>query len=306
VPTRPLVSVLTPTYNGANVVAATIESVLAQTYEPVEHVLVDDASSDDTLAILRDYESQHPDRIRVLAHRDRAGPCRRRNDALEAARGSYLAWLDHDDVWLPEKIERQVEALDADPRVGFVYTQSEAFDDVSGETVDRTRVDLEGDVLERLFVEGCVLASSTVVIRRDALEGRGLGFRDSEFSFGDDYFLWLALALDWRLARVDEVLVRLRRHDRNESARSARERGLAPSVALLEEFLETFPEATERLGALRRIGLARSWGWAADYERRRRQRMRAARYAGRAAALDPRGAARFLLRATRRRVARIS
>jgi glycosyltransferase involved in cell wall biosynthesis len=299
--TRPLVSVITPTYNGAAFVAETIESVLAQSYEPIEHVLADDASSDGTGDIVEAYGKRHPDRIRVLRMSERAGPCRRRNDALDAARGSYIAWLDHDDVWLPTKIERQVEALEADPGAGFAHTQYERFEHGTGRTVFRSRSDAQGDVLKRLFVEGSIVAPSTVLIRRDALDRRHLRLRDSDFAFGDDFFLWLALSLDWRLVLVDEVLTRVRQHRANTSeAVAAEDNWLVASVGLLDEFVQTFPDAAEKLGPTRRIGIARHWAWAAWYELRRRRRVRAARYAARAAALDPAGAGRFALRTARR------
>src|SRR5918994_1896974 len=120
---RPLVSVLTATYNGEAFVAETIESVLAQTYPHVEHVLVDDGSTDGTPAILEEYARRHPDRVRVLLRQANAGPTRRRNEAFEASRGELLAWIDHDDLWAPTKLERQVPALEQDPTVGLVYTQ---------------------------------------------------------------------------------------------------------------------------------------------------------------------------------------
>jgi glycosyltransferase involved in cell wall biosynthesis len=294
---RPLVSVLTATYNGAAFVAETIESVLAQTHPNVEHVLVDDASDDETVSILREYERRHPDLIRVIAAVERAqtvGPTRRRNEALEAARGSLLAWLDHDDLWSPDKIERQVAVLERDPGIGFAYTQWELFDHDTGDVLERSRIRPGDDTLGRLFVEGCFLASSTVVWRRDAMEKRGLRFRDSHFSWGDDHFLWLGLALDSRGELVDEVLTRLRRHGANESVRLAGENLYPRSIELLDEFLRTYPEAAERIGSAHRLGVARHHALAAIYELQHGRRGRAAAYALRAAARDPAGAARYL------------
>jgi glycosyltransferase involved in cell wall biosynthesis len=298
---QPLVSVLTATYNGAGFVAEAIESVLAQTYEPIEHVIVDDASSDGTAAIVEGFASRQPERVRFIRASERAGPCRRRNDALDHACGSLVAWLDHDDVWLPGKTEAQVAALEADPQAGFAHTQYESFDHDTGRTLSRSQSDAAGDVLARLFVEGSLVAPSTVLIRRSAMERRGLRIRDSEFAFGDDYFLWLALALDWRLVLVDEPLARIRRHAGSTSVGIAEhENWLVSSVALLHEFLETFPDAAARLGPARRVGLGRHWAWAAWYELERGRRARAALYATRAAAYDPAGASRFLLRSGRR------
>jgi glycosyltransferase involved in cell wall biosynthesis len=291
--TRPLVSALTPTHDAAAFVEETIESLLAQTYPHVEHVLVDDASSDVTPEILEAYAQRHPERIRVVRMSERAGPCRRRNDALALAEGSLIAWLDHDDVWLPRKIERQVEALERDPGAGFAYTQYETFDGETGETLERSELEPEGAVLAETFRRGCFFASSTAMIRREAMDRRGLHFRDAHFSYGDDYFLWLGLLLDWRLVRVDEVLTRIRRHGRQESARLGRQNYERWSVDLLEEFLAEFPEAVARLGPARRRGFARHWAAAAEWELVAGSKARAAAYSARAAALDPSGALRY-------------
>jgi hypothetical protein len=136
------------------------------------------------------------------------------------------------------------------------------------------------------------------------MERRGVRFRDADFSFGDDYFLWLALLLDGGAVLVDEVLVRLRRHTANESARLSRRNFHLQRIELLAEFLRRFPEAAAKLGPAKRFGLARHWGFAAAYELDARRRQAAARYAGRAALLDPGGAGRYAARLVRRRLSR--
>jgi glycosyltransferase involved in cell wall biosynthesis len=309
VASQPILSVLTATFDGAAFVAETIESVLAQTYERVEHVIVDDGSTDETVEIVERYREQYPARIVLLENTERAGPCRRRNDALAAARGTYLAWLDQDDLWSPTKLARQLDALERKPTAGFAYTQYEVFDDATGAIVDRSSHVDEDDLLSALFTRGCFIASSTVVIRRPALERRGLAFRDRDFSFGDDYFLWLALSLDGPGVLVDEPLVRIRRHARNESARLALTNFNGRSADLLEEFIRTFPDASRKLGRSRRRGIAFQLAVAAAYELEHGRRREAARYATRAAAHDPAGAARYALnrargapRAVRRRL----
>ena len=110
------------------------------------------------------------------------------------------------------------------PEVGLVYSGYEAFDSETGETIpwrDRSS-EAEGDVLVPLFVRGCFVASLTALFRREVLTRRGLRLRETDFSFGDDYFLWLALSLDWQVARIDEVLARYRRHARTRARAWAR------------------------------------------------------------------------------------
>jgi glycosyltransferase involved in cell wall biosynthesis len=265
---RPLVSVMMATYNAAAFVAESIESVLDQTYEPIELLVVDDASDDGTPAIVEDYARRYPDRVRFRQATERAGPCRRRNDALDLARGSLIAWLDHDDLWAPQKTAREVEVLEARPEVGLVYSGYEAFDSDTREPIpwrDRDS-EAEGDVLVPLFVRGCFVGSLTVLFRREVLTRRHLRLRETDFSFGDDYFLWLVLSLDWKVAKIDEVLAYYRRHGGNESERLGETNFHLLRIALLREFLEEFPEAVPRLGKWRRRGLAEHYLRAGHYE----------------------------------------
>jgi glycosyltransferase involved in cell wall biosynthesis len=267
----PLVSVIMPTYNAAAFVAETIESVLAQTYEPIELVVVDDASDDATPEIVERYAQRYPDRIRFRRGTERLGPCRRRNDAIDLAEGSLIAWLDHDDLWEPDKTAREVDVLEARPEVGLVYSGFEAFDSETREAVpwrDRDS-EAEGDVLVPLFVRGCFVGSLTALFRREVLTRREMRLRETDFSFGDDYFLWLVLSLDWQVARIDDVLAYYRRHPENESARLGETNYHLMRIALLREFLEQYPEAAPRLGKWRRRGIAMHYLSAAHFESRR-------------------------------------
>jgi glycosyltransferase involved in cell wall biosynthesis len=285
---RPLVSVMMPTYNAAPFVAESIESVLAQTYQPIELLVVDDASEDETPAIVEGYARRYPDRIRFRRGAERLGPCRRRNDALDLARGSLIAWLDHDDLWAPEKTAKEVEVLQARPDVGLVYSGYEAFDSDTGEPIpwrDRDS-EAEGDTLVPFFVHGCFVGALTALFRREVLTRRGIRLRETDFSFGDDYFLWLVLSLDWNVARVDEVLAYHRRHPGNESRRLGETNFHLRRVSLLREFLAQYPEASPRLGKWRRRGIASVFLSAAHFESRR-SRLRCWLAIARAFATDP-------------------
>lgn len=284
---RPLVSVLMASYNSEAWIAESIESVLAQTYPSVELVVADDASSDSTREIVRSYRAE---RVRLLEFDGRAGPTRRRNDALAAAEGSLLGWLDHDDLWLPEKLDRQVAVLDERPEVGLVYSGYEAFDSATGESVPWRDASLEseGDVLADLFVKGCFIASLTAIFRREGLERRGVAFHQTDFSFGDDYYLWLVLSLDWQVARVNEVLARYRRHESNESSRLAATNYHLTRIRLLREFLRDFPEARRRLGDDVGAGLAAHYLDAAAFEFERGNGLRGRGLVLRALAASPR------------------
>jgi glycosyltransferase involved in cell wall biosynthesis len=291
---EPLVSVLMPTYNGERFVAEAIESVLEQTYEQLELVVVDDASTDGTPDIVESYRREQPSRIQFVRKTDRRGPCSRRNDALERAEGELLGWLDQDDLWLPEKLERQVDVFEHNPDVGLVYTGYEAFDSETGAVIEDWRdesIEAEGDVLAPLFYQGAFIASVTAVFRRETLSRRNLRLRDRDFSFGDDYYLWLTIALDWRVVRIGQVLARYRRHSENETTRTATTNFHRKRVDLLREFVDEFPEARGQLGRWRQRGLRNHLLRAAEFEYARGTKAAAVRYAARAFALDPVGAA---------------
>jgi glycosyltransferase involved in cell wall biosynthesis len=297
----PLVSVLTPTHNGAAFLAETVSSVLGQTYANIEHVLVDDASTDETPELLADLARLHGERIRVVGFSERAGPCQRRNDALGVARGELIAWLDHDDLFVPDKLDLQVDALAAAPDASFVFSQYEEFEHSSGRTIFRSALGAGDDLLDRLFVEGCFVASSSVVFRRAALARVRSRLYDAHFSFGDDYYLWLALLLVGRGLLVDDSLVRLRRHVGNESRRLAETNFHVLRLALLRDFLDEFPQARARIGEETvSAGLAHHAVAAASWDLAHGRRLQAARQALRAASYHPSGAARFLGRAARR------
>jgi glycosyltransferase involved in cell wall biosynthesis len=267
--TRPLVSAIMPTHNGAAFVGETIESVLSQTYERLDLIVVDDASTDGTPELVADYADRHPGRIVLVRGGEQLGPCRRRNEAIDQSSGELIAWIDQDDLWVPEKTALQVELMRERPEVGLVYSGYEAFDSETGEAIpwrDRSS-EAEGDVLVPLFARGCFVAAPTALFRREVLTRRDLRLRETDFSFGDDYFLWLALSLDWQVARIDAVLARYRRHTANESARLAETNFHEKRIALLEEFLDAFPEAAPRLGRHRRRGFAEQHLKAAGFER---------------------------------------
>jgi glycosyltransferase involved in cell wall biosynthesis len=115
-----LVSTIIPVYNRAALLREAVGSVLAQTYRPIEVVIVDDGSTDDTPAVCRELEGQHPDIVRVV-RQPNAGPGSAREAGRQLARGEFLQYLDSDDLLLPRKFERQVAALRAHPECGVAY-----------------------------------------------------------------------------------------------------------------------------------------------------------------------------------------
>lgn len=122
----PLVSIVVPIFNGERFLQETIASVLAQTYPHWELLLVDDGSRDRSPDIACQYAEQYPSQIYYLEHRDHhnLGVCSTRNLGICYAKGDYVAFLDADDIWLPQKLEQQVEIMETHPNVGMVFSMS--------------------------------------------------------------------------------------------------------------------------------------------------------------------------------------
>ncbi len=194
---RPLVSVIVPTYNRAELLRLTIESVLAQRWQPLELIVVDDGSRDGTPALLRSYG----DRLRVI-RQDNAGGTAARNAGTRAARGAYLNWLDHDDLMHPDKIARQLAVFRAHPALGLVHCGYERIDR-EGRVLERITGLPEGDVRARL-VCGCFVWSGAPLVRREVIEQVGL-FDETVWSSDADLWLRIALA-GWRWGCVQEPL----------------------------------------------------------------------------------------------------
>src|SRR5690349_4394466 len=184
----PVVSAITIFYNGKTFIAEAIESVLAQTYPSWELLLVDDGSTDGASEIARDYAARHPERIRYLehaGHRNR-GMSASRNVGLQNSRGALVAFLDSDDVWLPEKLARQVAILDAHPDAQMTFGPTRLWYGWTGDQADAARDTLRPihaapdglyrppEMLQR-FLRGRALTPATcsILIRREALARTG-------------------------------------------------------------------------------------------------------------------------------------
>ncbi|MDQ3280427.1 MAG: glycosyltransferase [Acidobacteriota bacterium] len=201
----PLVSVVIPVYNGERFVAQAIDSVLAQTMTNHEVVVVNDGSTDGTAGLLASYG----DRIRVH-HQKNGGVASARNAGVRAARSGFIAFLDADDVWLPEKLERQMPLL-GDDDVALVYSGIQVVD-AELRPMFVARSPDPADVLRNtLDVQPPpVPLTMTGVVRRSAFDAIG-GF-DERLSTSADADFVCRIAVRYKLARVDEPLALYRQH----------------------------------------------------------------------------------------------
>jgi glycosyltransferase involved in cell wall biosynthesis len=198
----PTVSVVIPSFNRGHCIQACIGSVLAQTFRDMEVIVVDDASRDDTAAQV---SAIGDPRIRYLRHESNKGGAAARNTGIQAARAGYVAFLDSDDAWSPDKLEKQLRHLDAKgPAYGFSYTWFIGRDP-QGREVWRMDKSIDGLAVVDLLVENCVGTFSSIVARRDAL--LAVGGLDEKMRSCQDWDLFVRLNALTRVCCLEEYLV---------------------------------------------------------------------------------------------------
>jgi glycosyltransferase involved in cell wall biosynthesis len=206
----PLVTVVIPVYNGSRFLRKAIDSVLNQTYTPIQIVAVDDGSVDDSPDVIGSYGS----RVESIRQQN-SGVAYARNRGVSAAQGAFIAFLDQDDWWLPDKVRRQVEIFVQNPDVGLVHTEAAHYDHPTGSFVERfnpNRSDLlVGRCYERLLL-GNAIFNSSVMIRKSVLDAVGVFDTQIEGNTIQDYDLWLRIARRSALAYIQEQLTVYRLH----------------------------------------------------------------------------------------------
>jgi glycosyltransferase involved in cell wall biosynthesis len=211
--TQAKVSVIIPTYNRAHYICEALDSALAQTYQNVEIVVVDDGSTDGTRAVLKGYG----DKIRYY-YQENQGLSAALNFGIEKSSGQYLAFLGDDDIWLPGKLEVQVALLETHPEIGMVHADIIILDEGPKDSRFRRRKlprpMPSGYILPELIIKN-VIACPTVVVRRSCLDE--VGFFDLDNKLSQDYDLWLRIARRFPITYLDRPLAIYRWHLNNLS-----------------------------------------------------------------------------------------
>lgn len=240
---NPLVSIVIPTFNAAQFIRETMQSVLAQTYQRYEIIVVDDGSTDNTKDILTEFKS-----LICLFQQENRGPSAARNAGIKAAKGEYICFLDADDLWPPEKLVVQLEFFESHPEIAFVSADHQDFSD---DQVERptflemkkktfgevlvTEVPLQ-DAFSKLIHENFI-STPTVMMKKSSLDVTGL-FDESLWSV-EDRDLWLRVAASFNLACLPNVLCKRRVHQTNISLQS--ELTLFSRIKVIEKNWKHFP-----------------------------------------------------------------
>jgi glycosyltransferase involved in cell wall biosynthesis len=212
---KPSVSVVITSYNHKAYLIEAIESVIAQTVRPHEIIVADDASTDGSVDVIREYERKHPGWIKGVYHPRNVGIPRNRNAALRIVTGDYVAVLDGDDRYLPHRIERELEVLAAMPEARCVYSNVRVID-AEGRILELR--DTEPQPSGDIFV---YVASGTFGLMRSLLVDyelfRDVGFMDESFPKYDGFDLTVQLASRASFAYVEEPLTEYREHPASDS-----------------------------------------------------------------------------------------
>lgn len=234
---KPLVSVVIATYNMARFLPLALRSALGQSYENVEVLVIDDGSQDDTQAAMAPFRSDH--RVRYVFQQN-GGQASAKNHGIREARGEYVAFLDADDMWVPDKLERQMP-LFRSRRVGVVYSRfsyiDEAGRDLRIEDYELFRGRVSGPLLIRNFI-----GFGTSLVRKECFDR--LGSFDESIGMGIDYDLWLRFSTQYEFDYVDRPLL-LYREWPGQMSRNWQVRYLN-GIAIMKSFLRNFPDAVDK------------------------------------------------------------
>jgi glycosyltransferase involved in cell wall biosynthesis len=199
----PTVSVVIPTYNRARVLSKAVGSVLSQTYDDYEIIVVDDASVDDTASVIRKFKDR---RITYVRREKNGGEAASRNTGIGLSKGKYIASQDSDDEWLPGKLEKQIRLIESSPReVGVVYT---GFWRIEGNAEvyfpNERKGRIQGDIRRELLM-GNFVGTPTTVVKKECFEKIG-GF-DERLRHLVDWEMWIRISGLYQFICVEEPLV---------------------------------------------------------------------------------------------------
>ncbi len=204
---KPSVSVIMPAYNSAKYIGEAIDSVLAQTYPVLEIIVVDDGSTDDTRKIVSQYSIPNTQCIKYI-YQENKGPAAARNKGIKEARGEYIAFLDSDDIWMPEKIAFQLARLEKEEKYSMMHSGRNRIME-NGIIVDSSLVECsEGRVFDELLMRNFVCCSS-VILKKSCFNAVGY-FDENIHNRCEDYDMWLRIARNYEIGVIKQALVTYR------------------------------------------------------------------------------------------------
>ncbi|AFY54117.1 putative glycosyltransferase [Rivularia sp. PCC 7116] len=192
------ISVIIPVFNGEKTIKETIYSILNQTFQDIEVIISDDGSTDSTLEVVRNISDS---RIKILSYPN-AGVSASRNRGIYEAKGEYISFIDADDLWTPDKLELQWQALENNSQAAVAYSWTDYISESGQFIKSGRRIKANGDVFSKLLVINFLENGSNPLIRKEALEK--VGSFDESLSSSEDIDLWLKLSIDYEFVCIEK------------------------------------------------------------------------------------------------------
>lgn len=253
---NPLISIITPTYNRSYYLSGAIDSVLDQTYGNFELIIVDDGSTDDTGTLVEPYLSDQ--RIKYF-YQSNQGQSVARNKGISESNGEFICFLDSDNSWLPNKLERSLKEFWSFPNADIVYGDSILIDENSAEIGRGTMKRYSGRITHHLLKDN-IVSMNTTMTRRKCFDEMGC-FNESD-RVAEDYELWLRFSTKFEFRHISEYLGYYRIME--DQISSDKEKRFLGNERLLLKFLDQYPHAVTK--EQRRKGLSHFYIRKARYE----------------------------------------
>ncbi len=209
----PLVSVIIPSYNRAQLLKEAVESVLSQTFTGFELIIVDDGSTDNTRSLLSEWVQCTEARVKPLFIKHCGMPGAVRNRGVEIAKGKYIAFLDSDDLWKPDKLKKQTDFFKSRPEFRITHTRELWLRNRKVVSQSGQRHKRDGDIFTDALVK-CIVGPSTVMMERSLFTDTG-GFRE-DLEIAEDYEFWLRITALHGIGYIDEPLTIKRAGHKNQ------------------------------------------------------------------------------------------
>ncbi|MDD2541270.1 MAG: glycosyltransferase family A protein [Desulfuromonadaceae bacterium] len=237
-----MISVIIPTYNSGKYICEALDSVLHQTYSDYEIIVIDDGSTDTTREIIKN-------RFQTVRYYyvENSGVSAARNLGISMAQGELIAFLDADDKWLPEKLEKQVALFNNNDKLGMVFTENSFFNEqgITMSKANKRERLMSGDIVRNIFLNSYV-ATPTVMVRKNVFDTVGL-FEEGLIVAEDDN-MWMRIGMGFRVELIDKPMVLCRI---TEGSLSRKNHNIYMGVkASIEIIKKKYPDLYNRLGML--------------------------------------------------------
>jgi len=204
-----LVSVIIPAYNAQQFIAEALDSVFSQTYKNFEVIVINDGSTDGTQKLLERYKNKFGEQL-IIINQSNQGQVIAKNNGLKVAKGEFIAFLDSDDKWAPEKLQLQLDLMSKSSNIGLCYTEAILINEKGAKIGYRQVNDLyKGKCFERLIMRNNITASS-VMIRKECIDK--VGFYDEKLKTCENWDLWLRISRFYELSFIKKPLAYYRIH----------------------------------------------------------------------------------------------